>query len=88
MFCIYSSPILCQDPKCSACKMDLDIPCIHFFCEHSFHEQLVLKITYSSLLKLFFHYLVVPTPLNQQHHQRLLMNAHYVRVIIGNHLEK
>jgi len=38
---LYFSPILCQDPKCSSCKMDLDIPCIHFFCEHSFHEQLV-----------------------------------------------
>ncbi|CAF1177545.1 unnamed protein product [Adineta steineri] len=34
-----TDPILCQDPKCSACKMDLDIPCIHFFCEHSFHEH-------------------------------------------------
>ncbi|UJR32086.1 hypothetical protein I4U23_019554 [Adineta vaga] len=34
-----TDPILCQDPKCSACKMDLDIPCVHFFCEHSFHEH-------------------------------------------------
>ncbi|CAM4872645.1 unnamed protein product [Rotaria socialis] len=39
-----TDPILCQDPKCSACKMDLDIPCIHFFCEHSFHEHCAFAV--------------------------------------------
>ncbi|CAF1519724.1 unnamed protein product [Rotaria sp. Silwood1] len=39
-----TGPILCQDPKCSACKMDLDLPCIHFFCEHSFHEHCAYAI--------------------------------------------
>ncbi|CAF1214156.1 unnamed protein product [Adineta ricciae] len=34
-----TDPITFQDPKCSSCKMDLDIPCVHFFCEHSFHEH-------------------------------------------------
>ncbi|CAF5200608.1 unnamed protein product, partial [Rotaria magnacalcarata] len=41
-------PILCQDPKCSACKMDLDIPCIHFFCEHSFHEHCAFAVESTS----------------------------------------
>ena len=77
----FSRPILCQDSKCSACKMDLDIPCIHFFCEHSFHEQSVaMPGVFSDRQRIF---LAVPMRLNRPHQQRSPTNVRCVRVTIG-----
>lgn len=34
-----SKPILFQNNKCSACMNPLDLPSVHFFCMHSYHQR-------------------------------------------------
>lgn len=36
---ILSSPMLFQRPCCSACNNSLELPCIHFLCQHSYHQH-------------------------------------------------
>lgn len=38
---IKSSTIIFQSSRCSACNQDLELPSVHFMCQHSYHQQLV-----------------------------------------------
>ncbi len=36
---LYGSPRVFQATRCTACSNPLDVPIIHFFCKHSFHQR-------------------------------------------------
>lgn len=38
---IRNSTIIFQGSRCSACHHQLELPSIHFMCQHSYHQQLV-----------------------------------------------
>ena len=42
--CDYLLKLLCsarvfQNTQCSACEEKLDLPAVHFFCKHSYHQR-------------------------------------------------
>ncbi|CAG2063255.1 unnamed protein product, partial [Timema podura] len=36
---IQTSAIIFQGSRCSACNHQLELPSIHFLCQHSYHQQ-------------------------------------------------
>lgn len=38
---IKNSTIIFQGSRCSACHHQLELPSVHFMCQHSYHQQLV-----------------------------------------------
>lgn len=41
---INNSTIIFQGSRCSACHHQLELPSVHFMCQHSYHQQLVLWV--------------------------------------------
>jgi copper homeostasis protein CutC len=39
---IKNNIIIFQGSRCSACHHQLELPSVHFMCQHSYHQQLVL----------------------------------------------
>lgn len=38
---IRTNTIIFQSSKCIACNQDLELPSVHFMCQHSYHQQCV-----------------------------------------------
>ena len=38
---IRTNTIIFQSSRCSACNQDLELPSVHFMCQHSYHQQYV-----------------------------------------------
>lgn len=55
---LFFSAVVFQGLRCSACNNQLELPSVHFMCQHSYHQQLV-NILISTFILRISHFFIL-----------------------------